>query len=455
MFYATEASELRTGQTLRVNDQSPAGRDVRVVISGGEPSILHNAHGLQKDSSASRSVCPLKSTAGVAFATLVSGPPCVPDEFLEMMSRQAGPLLERVWKEEKACELIGNVLEFIKQSTMLSHQLVYTSFRKGQHYDESTRLKHAAEWQPLRHFRSPSPQQSAGFEMELKWRLGEPIGLLSVSLGSFTDLSESLVLLLHAMGRLLLEGLAELEQLTPGDTPPLATVQEVLMSYEALRPAIPESLRAELTQQSRAKGEAGFARAFAEVASYPAAGVSHAQMRLVQAALCLLQPVGSGRSNAYAKLQDGSAPSGVAWKACQKLLKSGAKLYDELLELPIGSEAPEWHARLDEAAACLKLPSEWQVTLTEVERSSSGALQTIIRWLRFAQMIEHITSAIKLETAPAPANPIADKIFDLIDVNGDNDISIKEVRSGLVSIPRALCLPAYAVIPPSVPPANP
>ena len=417
---------------------------MRVVISGGQPSILRNPHGLQKASSAGRSVCPLKSAAGVAFATLVSGPPCVPDELLEMMSRQAGPLLERVWKEEKACEAVGNVLEFIKQSTLLSHQLVYTSFRKGQrNHDESTHLLKvagrgrggggggasmiASAWQPLHHFHSPSPQQGARWEIELKWRLGEPIGLLTVTLGSFTDLSESLVLLLHAMGRLLLEAVAEIEELTPGDTPPLATVQEVLVHYEALRPEIPQSLRAELREQSRALGATGFSHAFTEVASYPAAGVSNAQMRIVQAALCLLQPTG-GSGRAYAKLQDETTPSGVAWERCQKLLKSSCtQLYNELLELPIGSEAPEWHTRLDEVAACLRFPSEWQVTLTEVERSSSHPLQVIIRWLRLVQMLQHITSAIALETAPAPANPIADKIFDLIDANGDGEISIKEV----------------------------
>lgn len=130
VFHATEGAELRSGQNVR--DKSDG--DVKVaelykVMTSGQ-AVMSNAHGLERDSKAGRSICPLKSTRGVTFACLVSGPPSVPDELLDLVSRSAGPLLERVWKQEKAHEAVANVIAFLKQASLDNHQLIYPTFAK-------------------------------------------------------------------------------------------------------------------------------------------------------------------------------------------------------------------------------------------------------------------------------------------------------------------------------------
>ena len=97
-------------------------------------------------------MAPLKAINGVAFATLVSGPPSVPDELLEMLCNQAGPLLERVWKEEKACEAVEQVMRFIKQSSVSHHQLVYVKFDKGKEQTRRNADREAWEWQALEQY---------------------------------------------------------------------------------------------------------------------------------------------------------------------------------------------------------------------------------------------------------------------------------------------------------------
>ena len=60
----------------------------------------------------------------------MSGPPSVPDELLDLVTRSAGPLLERVWKQEKAHEAVANVIAFLKQASLDNHQLIYPTFAK-------------------------------------------------------------------------------------------------------------------------------------------------------------------------------------------------------------------------------------------------------------------------------------------------------------------------------------
>ena len=45
-----------------------------------------------------------------------------------------------------------------------------------------------------------SPTAPDIFELEMKWKLGTPIGVLKVSLGNFTRMDEHLVVLLHTLG---------------------------------------------------------------------------------------------------------------------------------------------------------------------------------------------------------------------------------------------------------------
>ena len=126
---ATEASELRTGMNIREKTTEPACLDAWQAMGRGEP-ILSNPHGLERISKAHRSACPLKSISGITFACLVNGPPCVPDDLLETLARTAGPLMERIWKQEKVFEAVYNVISFLKQAALEQHQLIYPSFEK-------------------------------------------------------------------------------------------------------------------------------------------------------------------------------------------------------------------------------------------------------------------------------------------------------------------------------------
>ena len=103
VFYATDTAELQPGKNmrdLRENMEQGVSKAVWRGMHGGEAELA-NPHGLERTSKNGRSVCPLKSTAGKTFGCIVSGPPAVPDELLENLTRQAGPLLEHVWKTEQ------------------------------------------------------------------------------------------------------------------------------------------------------------------------------------------------------------------------------------------------------------------------------------------------------------------------------------------------------------------
>ena len=83
-------------------------RSVWSVMKSGDPE-LNNAHGLKRVGETACSVAPIKATNGHTFGALVSGPPAVPDELLEMICKQAGPLLERVWKNEQVLCMAGRL----------------------------------------------------------------------------------------------------------------------------------------------------------------------------------------------------------------------------------------------------------------------------------------------------------------------------------------------------------
>ena len=399
-FYATDAAELRMGQNLRGKETTEVALTVWKVMTTSE-SVLSNPHGLARVAAENRSCCPLKTTAGVAFACLVSGPPCVPDELLETLANTAGPLLERVWKHDKIIEAINNVMQFIKQAAMDQHQLVYPSFEMDAQYDEKAKNPDAWQWQPLPYH----PHSRNKFELELKWSLGVPIGVLTVTLGTFTQMSEQLVVLLHAMAQLLQEAIDEIEPLTPGDTPPLASVQEVLVEYGKLRPQMAEVLETECQSQLRLFEPRAI---FTEIYGYEEKAIDEQQKCVVKAALILL-----GQTKRSSK---------STWQSMTKLLKNTPKLHEEMLKLPMGKETPEHKKRWDEMTAEIK-----ELNLDKIAERSPAPLKVVIVWLQTAKMIHHISFAIGYEAKELPPDPIADKLFDLIDLNGDGHITAAEL----------------------------
>ena len=87
-----------------------------------------------------------------------------------------------------------------------------------------------------------NPHRPDLFELELKWRLGAPIGVLEVSCGNYTMMDAHLTVLLHVMGDVLCAAIDAIEELTPGDAAPLASVVSVLDEFERVRPEAPKIL---------------------------------------------------------------------------------------------------------------------------------------------------------------------------------------------------------------------
>ena len=96
--------------------------------------------------------------------------------------------------------------------------------------------EHVWRWQPLQH---TDPADAHNFVLCLRWRLGEPIGTLRVSCGTFTEMSEQLITLLHVLAVVLREAVDAIEAMSPGDSPPLFNPHQVPAA--ALTPNGPES----------------------------------------------------------------------------------------------------------------------------------------------------------------------------------------------------------------------
>ena len=405
VFHATEASELRSGQNIRDKATEPVAIDCWKVMNDEERAILSNAHGLDKHSKVGRSVCPLMSTSGVTFACLVNGPPSVPDQLLDSLARLAGPLLERVWKHEKATQAIYSVMDFMKQAALDNHQLIYCHFdeRKGR---SAAAKREPWEWQPL----DNRPNASNKWEYAAKWRLGEPIGILTASCGTFTEMSEQLIMLFVAMGAVLDEALSEIQELVPGDSPPLATSQQVLVQYEKIMTQIPTLLQLELQQQLRQSFEAN--AIFPEIASFDAKALDDPQKKVLTSCLVTL---------GYKKkdVKD--------WKVAQKKFKKSQALLSQMVALPLGSDSKDMNKRWDESLAMTK-----SLDLSDLSLRSPAPVVVMIRWLTTVRSVHNITRALAVTAKPPAPDPIADKIFDLIDINGDGMITPPELVSYLL-----------------------
>lgn len=404
VFHATEGAELRIGQNLRPNATDAASQDAFKVMNDEEQFILTNAHGLERDSKAGRSVVPLKSISGMPFACLVNGPPAVPDELLDSMARLAGPLLERVWKHEKACEAAYNVISFMKQATMDNHQLIYCSFKKGAKPAPILK-KEVWDWRPLSH----RPNADNKWEFAMKWSLGDPIGILEVSCGSFTEMNESLVQMLSGAANVLQHAIDELEHLVPGDTPPLATVSQVLAEYERLVPSIPQLLQMEIAQNLRTfDGNA----IFAEVTHFDRKAIDDEQLLVLQSVLVLL-------GNKKKDVKD--------FNAAMKKFKKAQVLTQAMIDLPLNSESASLKKRWDDSYHLIR-----SLKLKNISERSPAPIVVLLRWMETVRQVHTISQATAATSKPPPPDPIADKIFDLIDANGDGTITPPELVTYLL-----------------------
>ena len=403
--WASSGAELKVAanvKDLRDNSQSKAAPMVWNVLKTGEPA-LNNAHGIPRDKG-NVSVAPLKTTVDDTFACIVTGAPPYPDELLEMMCRQAGPLLEQVWKLERVRVAIRNVMAFVKRYTMEHQQLLYCEFT------EDAVIKREKDdtwdWMPFVH----NPNEMSKFELQMKWSLGTPIGVLTVSCGTFTPMDEENVMLLHTMGDVLLNAITVIEGLTPGDPTPLSSVLSVLDAFETCRPECPVILQKEIAH--RLEYFEAF-KVFSEISHMEAKAMQADQFALLQGVLCLL---GHKRKDLD------------KWPAVQKLYKKQKQLHDEMRDLELGIDAEGMDKRWTEFEMSTK-----PIDLRLVSDRGPQPVTLLVRWVQAVMCAHNIALAIEKDNEQPGPHPIADKIFDEIDRNGDGQLDLKELCGYLLS----------------------
>lgn len=234
--HATEASELEAGSSLTyasVADLEGAAAAPHIadtptalasecwsVLLSGD-AILRNGHGIS--GAGARSVVPLKDGKGSTYGVIVSGPPAVPDQLLVSMAKHAGWLIERAWKLERAYQMMHVVERFVRGAAALMDRLLYVAFtpraaRSSASDDaarDATPLSLAsdsgwADWQPLPYTSASQPNR---FELDLQWRRGEVVGVLSVECGTFTEMDEHVLCELHTVAILVQRAIEQIEDM--------------------------------------------------------------------------------------------------------------------------------------------------------------------------------------------------------------------------------------------------
>ena len=419
VYYASDDAELKTGANLRSKTATTnkAHTGPWEVMRSGE-AVLQNAHGLKEDSDKARSVAPLKTAAGDTFACLVSGPPAVPDELLMDLARQAGPLMERVWKREQAAMAGQYVKEFIKKASNAMKSLVYVKFvmeqegagaQDGRKVDSGKEksggelLEEAWKWSPLMY---SDPDDPTKFVLPLSWKLGESIGTLTVTTGTYTVMNEQLLMLLHTCASLLLEAIEIIEDLTPGTIPPLASEKAVLDAFEAKRVEMPEKLANEIQFQLCSFDPH---RVFGELRTFDEKVIDKDEFALFQGVFSLI-----GYNMKDLK----------KWGDIQRLLKKPKDIKEKMEKLKL---TPEADAKGDDAKWKASAKAVKNADMKGMEQRSAAPVKIVLRWYNAVNMTRNIAEAIAADQAPKAPDPIADNIFDRIDADNSGYITTKEL----------------------------
>uniref|UniRef100_A0A7S2MUS6 EF-hand domain-containing protein n=2 Tax=Haptolina brevifila TaxID=156173 RepID=A0A7S2MUS6_9EUKA len=397
--FATEASGFVPGQKLFAKSATDATRRMwKVVRSGVEE--CGNMHGLKRDSEATRSVAPLKTILGESFGLLVSGPPAVPDVLMQMAARTAGPLLERVWKKEQVSWAVLNTVEWLKNASANASQLVIIKFHENMELQPRKMYTDDPwRWQP---FAWNDPEDAKSFQLPLKWRLGEPIGVVEIQCSTFTDISEQLLIFNHTIGYMLQEAVEVIEGLIPGHPPPLSSQGMVQIAFEERSKQIAPVLERQISQQL-AYFDAN--AIFSELKSFEEKVIDESTLTLLQAILTLLGFKGIN-----------------SWRHVQKALKVTRKIKERMIGLVYDNVEDRHGARWNAAARIMR-----NVDLRELDQRSAVPVQILIRWFEAVTMTHNIALAMKEENKPVEISPDADRIFDTIDVNKDSYIQAHEL----------------------------
>ena len=70
--------------------------------------------------------------------------------------------------------------------------------------------------------------------------------------------------------------------------------------------------------------------------------------------------------------------------------------------------------------------------LKAVEERAPTSVVLLLRWLAAVTLTHNISMALASEEKPPPADPVADKLFDDIDTNGDGQLQLSELIAYLL-----------------------
>jgi Ca2+-binding EF-hand superfamily protein len=404
---------LHTGQVLRQKSKksSDIAKLVLDVVNSGNP-LLSNPHGNAEGDVVS--IVPLFSSTRGRFGAIVSGPTAVPDEFVETFARTAGQMFERIGKLEVVWRVITCIEQFILKQCAADHRLVFIKFVKDAVINPS--LSEWA-WQPLMYTNGDNEKR---FELALRFRDGEPIGVFSVECGTFTPMDEQLIILLHTVAPLLLNAIKEVEEMELGDPHPIGGVHHVMARYEERLPEIAKVLSDELSVQ--VKTSPCFHDVIVETYTLVQKVEDADMLHLLKAVLALA---------GHTKLK--------GWAEVRSTLKSTRKIVEALSSADLTktaaskkkkkkdgkSTAAVHEDRWNCAEASLKL-----VDLNQLALRSSVPVQILIRWLKMARMVQHVSLAMAMgELGP---DPNAKKLFNAIDADKSGSLSTDEVIAFLM-----------------------
>jgi len=117
-----------------------------------------------------------------------------------------------------------------------------------------------------------------------------------------------------------------------------------------------------------------------------------------------------------------------AWEKIQKVLKNPRKIKEQMALVEIGEEINDKaKGRWDAVSKCLR-----NVDLRELERRGSVPIKILIRWLDGTRCAHHIQLALATEDK-VEDNPMANQIFDTIDLDGDGMIQASELVRYMLS----------------------
>lgn len=190
-------------------------------------------------------------------------------------------------------------------------------------------------------------------------------------------------------------------------------MQQVLRAYDRMHTRIPAMLQDEIHQQLRYFDAS---KIFAELASFDSKALDDEQKRLLGGVLVLL---GQAKRKEF---------KGDYWKAAvQKRFKKPQVLHEAMTKLPLGDEGGEIVKRWSEAEACTK-----GIDLDALRDRSPAPVVVLLRWLHTVRMVHRVACAVEAASGPVGPNPVADKVFDLIDGNGDGTITSAELVAYLL-----------------------